>query len=105
MNLAKSILLRGYPSFIHHGDWQAAPPGFLLLTRCVFRSSARRTIARFTSFIFGVSALPYFTESSAGAFRRRVTYRHTCSRPLAIYFNELKQYSCDVAVTLELFWR
>jgi hypothetical protein len=107
--LAKSVLGRSLHDllFTPLGDWQAAPPGFLLLVH-VFASifgTGERSL-RLVSILFGLASLPLM----AAVARRVVGSGGTVVAvacfsflgPLIYYSNELKPYVCDIVVSLAI---
>ncbi len=105
--LAESVTTRGFHDLLFKPleDWQAAPAGFLFLTRlCVAVLGPTERALRLTSLLFSLASLPLF---AAVARRCLSTRGHLIAvalfatlGPLIYYGNELKQYSCDVVVAL-----
>jgi uncharacterized membrane protein len=105
--LANSLLSRSLHDLLFKPleDWQAAPPGFLALVHLATRlfGEGERSL-RLVSLLFGLASLPLM----AGVARRLLRPRgaivavalFTFLGPLIYYSNELKPYSCDVAVSL-----
>ena len=86
-------------------DWQAAPSGFLLLVHWVVRAvgTGERSL-RVVSLAFGLASLPLMlavARRALGAGGAVVAVAgFSFLGPLIYYSNELKPYSCDVAVSL-----
>jgi hypothetical protein len=86
-------------------DWQAAPPGFLLLVHSAARllGTGERSL-RLVSLAFGLASLPLMVAvarrvlGAGGAVVAMASFSFL--GPLIYYSNELKPYSCDVAVSL-----
>jgi hypothetical protein len=88
-------------------DWQAAPPGFLLLVHfCVSIFGPGERSLRLVSLLFGLASLPLML-----AVARRVLgdlgvliamASFSFLGPLIYYSNELKPYSCDVVASLAI---
>jgi len=86
-------------------DWQAAPPGFLLLVHAVARlfGTGERPL-RLVSLAFGLASLVLMLAvarrvlGAGGAVVAMALFSFV--GPLIYYSNELKPYSCDVAVSL-----
>jgi hypothetical protein len=86
-------------------DWQAAPPGFLLLVHSVVRAlgTGERSL-RLVSLAFGLASLPLMLAvarralGAGGAVVAMASFSFL--GPLIYYSNELKPYSCDVAISL-----
>ncbi|MGD0388046.1 MAG: glycosyltransferase family 39 protein [Tepidisphaeraceae bacterium] len=86
-------------------DWQAAPPGFLLLVHSAVRAlGAGERPLRLVSLAFGLASLPLMlavarrTLGAGGAVVAMASFSFL--GPLIYYSNELKPYSCDVAMSL-----
>src|SRR5579872_1691671 len=107
--LAKSVLGRSLHDllFTPLGDWQAAPPGFLLLVHvCMSLFGTGERSLRLVSLLFGLASLPLMA-----AVARRVVgsggviVAVACFSflgPLIYYSNELKPYVCDIVVSLAI---
>jgi hypothetical protein len=86
-------------------DWQAAPPGFLVLVHWVARlfGTGERPL-RLVSLAFGLASLLLMLAvarrvlGAGGAIVAMALFSFL--GPLIYYSNELKPYSCDVAVSL-----
>jgi 4-amino-4-deoxy-L-arabinose transferase-like glycosyltransferase len=107
--LAKSILTRSLHDLLFRPleDWQAAPPGFLVLvhlTTGIFGHGERSL--RLVSLLFGVASLPLMLGVSRRLLRPGAAVVAVAMfaflGPLIYYSNELKPYSCDVAVSLAI---
>ncbi|MGD0767311.1 MAG: glycosyltransferase family 39 protein [Tepidisphaeraceae bacterium] len=86
-------------------DWQAAPPGFLVLVHSAVRAlgTGERPL-RLVSLAFGLASLPLMLAvarralGAGGAVLAMASFSFL--GPLIYYGNELKPYSCDVAISL-----
>lgn len=113
--LANSIVTRSWHALLFKPleDWQAAPPGFLVLERLAVKTlgPSERSL-RLVSLLFGLASLPL----ALAVARRTLPPRAAIAAiaffvflgPLIYYSNELKPYSCDVAfslaITLATLW-
>jgi hypothetical protein len=86
-------------------DWQAAPSGFLWLVHSLVRAlGAGERPLRLVSLAFGLASLPLMLAvarrvlGSGGAVVAMASFSFL--GPLIYYSNELKPYSCDVAISL-----
>ncbi|MGA2441748.1 MAG: glycosyltransferase family 39 protein [Tepidisphaeraceae bacterium] len=86
-------------------DWQAAPPGFLVLVHSVVRAlGAGERPLRLVSLAFGLASLPLMLAvarrslGAGGAALAMASFSFL--GPLIYYSNELKPYCCDVAISL-----
>lgn len=107
--LANSILHRSLHDLLFKPleDWQAAPPGFLVLVHLAKQlfGEGERSL-RLVSLLFGLASLPLML----GVARRLLrpvgavvaVALFVFLGPLIYYSNELKPYSCDVAVSLAI---
>lgn len=107
--LANSIVHRSLGGLLFKPleDWQAAPAGFLTMVYAfahIFGEGERSL--RVTSLIFGLISLPLMLAVSrrilgkGGAVIAMAAFNFL--GPLIYYSNELKPYSCDVAVSLAI---
>lgn len=107
--LAGSIVGRSLHDllFMPLKDWQAAPPGFLLLVHIsvsIFGTGERSL--RLVSLVFGLASLPLMLAvarrilGNVGVFLAMAFFSFL--GPLIYYSNELKPYSCDVVVSLAI---
>jgi len=118
--LAKSVAdLHHYPTihdllFRELEYWQAAPAGFLILTRwSVLLFGAGERALRAPSLLMGLIALPLFLAVAKRILPPRgglvAVALFSVLTPLIYYSQELKQYSDDIvvalAVTLAALWR
>jgi uncharacterized membrane protein len=107
--LANSLLTRSLHNLLFKPleDWQAAPPGFLILVHITTRifGSGERSL-RLISLLFGLASLPLMLGVSRRLLRPgsaiAAVALFTFLGPLIYYSNELKPYSCDVAFSLAI---
>jgi uncharacterized membrane protein len=88
-------------------DWQAAPPGFLVLVQIsvdVFGPGERSL--RLVSILFGLASLPLMLAVARRILGRAGVVVAMASfsflGPLIYYSNELKPYMCDVVISLAI---
>jgi hypothetical protein len=90
-------------------DWQAAPPGFLVLEHLAGKTFGfGEHSLRLVSLLFGLASLPL----ALAVARRLLTPRAAIlfvallavAGPPVYYANELKPYSCDLACSLAITW-
>lgn len=107
--LTNSIVTRSLHAllFTPLDDWQAAPPGFLVLEHLVVKLlGAGERALRLVSLLFGLASLPL----ALAVARRTLSPRAAVVAiaffvflgPLIYYCNEVKPYSCDVAFSLAI---
>lgn len=107
--LANSLLTRSLHDLLFRPleDWQAAPPGFLVLVHLTTRlfGAGERSL-RLVSLLFGLASLPLLLGVARRLLRPGsavvAVALFTFLGPLIYYSNELKPYSCDVAVSLAI---
>jgi hypothetical protein len=107
--LANSLLTRSLHDLLFKPleDWQAAPPGFLILVHLTTRifGNGERSL-RLVSLLFGLASLPLMLGVARRLLRPSsavaAVAMFTFLGPLIYYSNELKPYSCDVAVSLAI---
>jgi uncharacterized membrane protein len=107
--LANSLLTRSLHDLLFRPleDWQAAPPGFLVLVHLTTRifGNGERSL-RLVSLLFGLASLPLMLGVARRLLRPGAAVvavaMFTFLGPLIYYSNELKPYSCDVAVSLAI---
>lgn len=105
--LADSVRVRSLHDllFTPLENWQAAPPGFLILVHWVVRAfGAGERSLRLVSLLFGLISLPLMAAVArrllgGGAAVFAMTL-FVVLAPLIYYSNELKPYSSDVACSL-----
>jgi len=105
--LAHSVIGRSLHDLLFKplDDWQAAPPGFLLLEHfCAAALGTSERSLRLVSLIFGLGSLPLMLAVSRrvlsdGGVALAMGF---CSflGPLIYFSNEVKPYACDVAASL-----
>ncbi len=107
--LANSLLSRNLHDLLFRPleDWQAAPPGFLVLVHLTTRlfGGGERSL-RLVSLVFGLASLPLMLAVARRLLRPgsavAAVAMFTFLGPLIYYSNELKPYSCDVALSLAI---
>ncbi|MGD0463878.1 MAG: glycosyltransferase family 39 protein [Tepidisphaeraceae bacterium] len=107
--LANSLLSRSLHDLLFRPleDWQAAPPGFLVLVHLTTRvfGGGERSL-RLLSLLFGLASLPLMLAVARRLLQPgsavAAVAMFTFLGPLIYYSNELKPYSCDVAVSLAI---
>jgi uncharacterized membrane protein len=107
--LANSLLTRSLHDLLFRPleDWQAAPPGFLVLVHMTTQlfGAGERSL-RLVSLLFGLASLPLMLGVARRLLRPGsavvAVALFTFLGPLIYYSNELKPYSCDVAVSLAI---
>jgi hypothetical protein len=108
--LALNILQRPFSRLLDPLDYhQGAPLGFLLIEKLATKLIGRSEYAlRFLPLLFGIGALFLFWQVALACLSRRAVplalLLFAINEPLIYYSSEVKQYSCDVAVTLFLLW-
>jgi uncharacterized membrane protein len=107
--LANNIVSRSLHGLLFSplDDWQAAPPGFLLLMHFAVRllGTGERAL-RLVSLLFGLASLPLALAVSRRTLSPRAVVLAVAFfvflGPLIYYSNEAKPYSCDVAFSLAI---
>jgi len=107
--LANSVVTRSLHDLLFHPleDWQAAPPGFLVIVHVFGRifGMGERSL-RLTSIPFGLASLPLMLAVAKRVLRTGgvlIAMAAFCFLgPLIYYSDELKPYCCDVVVSLAI---
>jgi hypothetical protein len=107
--LANSVVHRSLHDLLFKPleDWQAAPPGFLTLVHFAKQmfGDGERSL-RLVSLLFGLASLPLMLGVARRLLRPTgavvAVALFVFLGPLIYYSNELKPYSCDVAVSLAI---
>jgi hypothetical protein len=108
--LALNILHRPFVGLLDTLDYhQGAPIGFLLLEKLATKiGGGSEFVLRFVPLLFGIGALFLFSQVARACLSRRAAplaiLLFAINEPLIYYSSEVKQYSCDVAITLFLLW-
>jgi len=108
--LALNILHRPFSGLFDVLDYhQGAPVGFLLLEKFVTRIVGGSELAlRFVPLLLGVGAMFLLLNLARACISARAValaaLLFAVNEPLIYYSSEVKQYSCDVAITLLMLW-
>jgi len=108
--LALNILHRPFAGLFDTLDYhQGAPIGFLLLEKLATTiGGGSEFVLRFMPLLFGIGALFLFSQVARACLSRGAAplavLLFAINEPLIYYSSEVKQYSCDVAITLFLLW-